>query len=71
MTSGADIHCGVSMDQVVAKELGSTGTLPPYVSIPGNNFAFGYGQSGYLEAAFNPFSVGGDPTSCRADSVNA
>jgi hypothetical protein len=50
-----------SMGSVVAKELGSSGTLPPYVSIPGNNFAFGYGQSGYLEAAFNPFSVGGDP----------
>ncbi len=50
-----------SIGSVVAKEMGSTGTLPPYVSIPGNSFAFGYGQSGYLEAAFNPFSVGGDP----------
>jgi hypothetical protein len=54
-----------SMGSVVAKELGSNGTLPPYVSIPGNNFAFGYGQSGYLEAAFNPFSVGGDPNNPR------
>ena len=50
-----------SIGSVVAKEMGSTGTLPPYVSIPGNNYAFGYGQSGYLEAAFNAFSVGGDP----------
>jgi hypothetical protein len=28
MTSGADIHCGVSMDQVVAKELGMRTQLP-------------------------------------------
>ncbi|HLJ56730.1 MAG TPA: DUF1501 domain-containing protein [Chthonomonadaceae bacterium] len=50
-----------AVGSVVAKELGSNGTLPPYVAIPGSNFAFGYGQSGYLEAAYNPFSVGGDP----------
>lgn len=50
-----------SIGSVVAKERGGIGAMPPYITIPGNNFAFGYGQSGYLEAAFNPFSVGGDP----------
>lgn len=50
-----------SMGSVTAKELGSTGPLPPYIAVPGGAFGSGYGQSGYLEAAFNPFSVGGDP----------
>jgi hypothetical protein len=50
-----------AVGSVVSKELGANGALPPYITIPGNDFAFGYGQSGYLEAAFNPFSVGGDP----------
>lgn len=52
-----------AIGSVVAKELGSVGAMPPYIAIPGSGFAFGYGQSGYLEAAFNPFSVGGDPNS--------
>jgi hypothetical protein len=46
---------------VVSKELGGNGPMPPYIAIPGSGFAFGYGQAGYLESAFNPFSVGGDP----------
>jgi uncharacterized protein DUF1501 len=50
-----------SMGAVVSKELGPVGTLPPYVAIPSSSFASGYGGSGYLEASFNPFSVGGDP----------
>jgi hypothetical protein len=50
-----------SMGSVVSKELGPVGSLPPYVAIPSSSFASGYGGSGYLEAAFNPFSVGGDP----------
>jgi uncharacterized protein (DUF1501 family) len=53
-----------SLGSVVSRELAGTGgggALPPYIAIPGSGFAFGYGQSGYLEAAFNPFSVGGDP----------
>jgi Protein of unknown function (DUF1501) len=52
-----------SMGSVVAKELGGVGPMPPYVAIPGSGFGSGYGQSGYLEAAFNPFAVGGDPNS--------
>lgn len=50
-----------SMGAVVAKELGGVGAMPPYIAIPNNNFAFGYAQAGYLEAAFNAFGVGGDP----------
>jgi uncharacterized protein (DUF1501 family) len=50
-----------ALGSVTAKELGANGPLPPYVAIPGSGFAFGYAQSGFLEAAFNPFSVGGDP----------
>ncbi len=50
-----------SMGSVVSKELGGKGSMPPYITIPSNDFAFGYGQSGYLEAALNPFAVGGDP----------
>lgn len=50
-----------SMGSVVAKELDPGGPLPPYIAIPGSGFGFGYGQAGYLAAAFNPFSVGGDP----------
>jgi hypothetical protein len=50
-----------SMGSVVSKEMGPVGTLPPYVAVPNSGFGSGYGGSGYLEAAFNPFSVGGDP----------
>ena len=50
-----------AMGSVVAREMGGVGPMPPYIAIPGSGFAFGYAQSGYLEAAFNPFSVGGDP----------
>ena len=50
-----------ALGSVVGKELGGVGPMPPYVCIPGSGFAFGYGQSGYLDAAFGPFSVGGDP----------
>jgi hypothetical protein len=54
-----------SMGSVVSRELGPVGTLPPYVAVPSSGFAFGYGGSGYLEAAFNPFSVGGDPNNAK------
>jgi hypothetical protein len=50
-----------SMGSVTAKELGMSGALPPYIAVPGGAFGQGYGQSGYLEAAYNPFSVPGDP----------
>lgn len=50
-----------AMGSVVSKEMGGNGAMPPYIAIPGNGFAFGYANAGYLEAAFNPFSVGGDP----------
>src|SRR3712207_423679 len=53
------------MGSVVSKELGPVGTLPPYVAVPSSGFAFGCGGSGYLEAAFNPFSVGGDPNNAK------
>jgi len=49
------------MGSVTSKELGPVGALPPYIAIPGQDFGSGYGQSGYLEAAFNPFPVNGDP----------
>jgi hypothetical protein len=51
-----------SMGSVISKELGQTGAMPPYVAIPGSGFAFGYGGAGYLQASFNPFSVGGNPS---------
>lgn len=50
-----------SMGSVVSKELGPSGSLPSYIAVPDANFGTGYGHSGYLEGAFNPFSVGGDP----------
>lgn len=50
-----------SIGSVVAKELNGVGPMPPYIAIPSNGFAFGYANAGYLEAAFNPFAVGGDP----------
>ena len=54
-----------SMGSVTARELGPVGTLPPYVAIPSSGFASGYGGAGYLEASFNPFSVGGDPNNAK------
>src|SRR5207302_1599531 len=50
-----------SMGSVVAKQLGPKGALPAYVAVPGGGFAAGYGQAGYLEASYNPVSVGSDP----------
>ena len=50
-----------SMGSVVAREMDNSGALPPYIAIPGAGFGSGYGQSGYLEASYNPFAVGGDP----------
>lgn len=50
-----------AVGSVVSKELGGNGPMPPYITIPNNDFASGYAQAGYLEAAFNPFAVGGDP----------
>ena len=48
-----------SMGSVVSHELGPRKNLPPYVCIP--NQPNPYASSGYLSAAFGPFSVGGNP----------
>jgi len=54
-----------SMGSVVGKELGPVGALPAYVAVPQSNFGSGYGQAGYLEAAYNPFAVGSDPNNAN------
>ncbi len=48
-----------SMGSVVAHELGSRNSLPPYVCVPNvpNEFA----ATGYLSTSYGPFSLGGDP----------
>lgn len=48
-----------SMGSVVAHELGTRNSLPPYVCVPNvpNEFA----NSGYLSSAFGPFAIGADP----------
>lgn len=48
-----------SLGSVVSHEFGPRKNLPPYITIPGEVTAFG--GSGYLNSAFAPFSVGGDP----------
>ncbi|MDA7880764.1 DUF1501 domain-containing protein [Akkermansiaceae bacterium] len=49
-----------SMGAVVAHELGTRNSLPPYVCVPSvpNEFA----NSGYLSSAFGPFAIGSDPS---------
>lgn len=54
-----------SVGAVAAKVLGGRGEMPPYVALPGGGFAFGYGQAGYLGAAFDPLSVPDDPNDPR------
>jgi uncharacterized protein (DUF1501 family) len=48
-----------SMGSVVAHELGTRNSLPPYVCVPNvpNEFA----NSGYLSSAYGPFAIGADP----------
>jgi len=48
-----------ALGAVAAHELGGRNDLPPYVAVPGPGTRFS--GSGYLSAAFAPFSVGGDP----------
>jgi hypothetical protein len=48
-----------SMGSVVSHELGGRRNLPPYVCIPSQPNP--YAGSGFLSAAYGPFSVGGDP----------
>jgi hypothetical protein len=48
-----------SIGSVVSHELGPRNHLPPYVCIP--FMPNEYAGSGYLSAAYAPFSVGGDP----------
>ncbi|MEQ8846849.1 DUF1501 domain-containing protein [Botrimarina sp.] len=48
-----------SLGSVVSHEYGPRKNLPPYIAIPGEVTAFG--GAGYLNSAFAPFSVGGDP----------
>lgn len=47
-----------SMGAVAAKFLPSRGALPPYIAVPGPVM---YGGAGFLGAALDPFSPGGDP----------
>lgn len=48
-----------SMGSVVSHEYGSRNNLPPYICVPGANDPFL--GTGYLSAAYGPFSVGGEP----------
>jgi len=48
-----------SYGSVVAKLKKSRSALPPYIAIPS---AFEYSGAGFLGAALDPFSVGGDPS---------
>lgn len=52
-----------AMGAVVAHELGGRNDLPPFIVVPGPGSR--YLGSGYLSAAFAPFSVGGDPANAR------
>ena len=49
-----------SMGAVVAHELGTRNSLPPYVCVPNvpNEFA----NSGYLSSAYGPFAIGSEPS---------
>ncbi|MBL8724480.1 MAG: DUF1501 domain-containing protein [Planctomycetes bacterium] len=51
-----------SLGAVVAHELGVRNDLPPYVCVPAAGGFFG---TGYLSAAFAPFSVGDSPAARR------
>jgi hypothetical protein len=48
-----------SLGSIVARETGFGGAMPPYVAVPE---AVQSARSGYLPAAYSPFSVGGDPS---------
>ncbi|MFM7322344.1 MAG: DUF1501 domain-containing protein [Armatimonadota bacterium] len=47
-----------SMGAVASKFLPTRGALPPYIAVPGPVM---YGGAGFLGAALDPFSPGGDP----------
>ena len=49
-----------SYGSVAASLLPQRGALPPYISVPGEIM---YGGAGFLGAALDPFSPGGDPNS--------
>jgi uncharacterized protein DUF1501 len=46
---------------VYGREKGFRNGMPPYALIGG--YPFGYGGGGYMGAEYNPFNVGGDPSS--------
>ena len=48
-----------SIGSVVSHELGVRNNLPPYIGVPAANDEFM--GTGYLSAAYAPFSLGGDP----------
>jgi hypothetical protein len=48
-----------SIGSVVSHELGIRNNLPPYICIPSEPNP--YAGSGYLSAAYGPFSIGGNP----------
>jgi len=48
-----------SLGSVVARDSARAQSIPPYVSIAGDTFGFGFGRSGCLKSAFDPFSVAG------------
>lgn len=50
-----------SMGSVVSHELGSRRNLPAYVAVPNANSGSGFAGTGYLNSAYGPFSIGGDP----------
>ena len=47
-----------SIGSIVARELGSTGTIPPYVNLPN---AMGAGGPGFYGAEYAPFVIESDP----------
>lgn len=49
-----------SMGSVIAHELGSKNSLPPYVCVP--NVPNIHANSGYLSSAYGPFGLGADPS---------
>lgn len=48
-----------SMGSVVSHELGPRNEMPPYVCVP--NLTSAFSGSGYLSAAYGPFTLGSDP----------
>jgi len=50
-----------SMGSVVSRVLGGRNDLPAYVAVPNARGGNGFAGTGYLSAAYGPFSVGGEP----------